>query len=216
MSDAREEILGRIRGALDTALLPGASPEHPVNTVPRSTAGLDDFIREIETLSGVVIRASDAAEAAQQVVSLCQEKGWPQALAWDFEEIGVAGLANALAAAGVQITTSGSPDDLKGIPAGITGAEAGLADTGSLVVQNGPGRSSLASLLPPVHVALLRADAVFPDMLTYWESTGDPAAHLKQVNQHIFISGPSRTADIEQRLTLGVHGPRELYVIVWG
>jgi len=216
MSDGREEILGRIRNALDNALLPDASPDHPTNTVPRSTAGLDDFIREVEALSGTVIRASDATEATQQVTSLCQEKGWLQALAWDFEEIGVAGLADALETAGVQVTTTGNPDALKVIPVGITGAEAGLADTGSLVVRNGAGRSSLASLLPPVHIALLRADTIFPDMLAYWESTGNPAEHLKQANQLIFVSGPSRTADIEQRLTLGVHGPRELYVILWG
>jgi L-lactate dehydrogenase complex protein LldG len=216
MSDRREEILGRIRGALDTALLPGASLDHPTNNVPRSTVGLDDFIQEVEALSGVVIRAAGAAEAAQQVASLCQERSWTQALTWAMDDIGVAGLADALKAAGVEAITAGNPDNLKEIPVGITGAEAGLADTGSLVVQNGPGCSSLASLLPPVHIALLQADAIFPDMLTYWESTGDAAAHLKQTSQHIFISGPSRTADIEQRLTLGVHGPRELYVIIWG
>lgn len=216
MSDSREEILGRIRAALDEAVLPDASPDHPTNDVSRSTAGLDDFIREVEALSGVVIRAGDAEVAAQRVASLCQQHGWTEALCWAWDEIGLAGLPGALDAAGVQPVMSGEPDALREIPVGITGAEAGLADTGSLVVRNGAGRTTLASLLPPIHIALLRADAIFPDMLTYWESTGDPAGHLKQVSQQIFISGPSRTADIEQRLTLGVHGPRELYVIVWG
>lgn len=216
MSNSREEILGRIRAALDVALLPDAATDHPINEVPRASGGLDDFIREVEALSGQVLRAKSAAEAAQMTAGLCAQNGWTQALAWPLAEIGVVGLEQALVKANVTLLGEGSPEVLKEIPVGITGAEAGLADTGTIVVQSGPGKSSLASLLPPVHIALLRADAIYPDMLGYWESTGSAAEHVRQTSNHIFISGPSRTADIEQRLTLGVHGPRELYVIVWG
>jgi len=216
MSNSREEILGRIRAALDDALLPDSREDHPVNNVPRASGGLDDFVREVEALSGQVLRAANAAEAAQKAADLCIQNGWTQTLTWSPEEIGVEGLDQTLADANVTLFTEGDPETLKEIPVGITGAEAGLADTGTIVVQNGAGKSSLASLLPPVHIALLRADAIYSDMLGYWESTGNAAQHVRQTSNHIFISGPSRTADIEQRLTLGVHGPRELYVIVWG
>ena len=216
MSDSREGILSRIRAALDVALLPDAREDHPVNNVPRASDGLDDFVREVEALSGQVLRVANAAEAAQKVADLCAQNGWTQALSWSPEEIGVEGLDQALIDANVTLFTEGTPEALKEIPVGITGADAGLADTGTVVVQNGAGKSSLASLLPPVHIALLRADAIYPDMLAYWESIGDAAEHVRQTSNHVFISGPSRTADIEQRLTLGVHGPRELYVIVWG
>jgi L-lactate dehydrogenase complex protein LldG len=215
-NEAREVVLGRIRAALDEALLPESAPDHPANDLPRDTAGPDRFAKEVEVLSGQVIRVATADEAAQAAASLCAERGWERAFTWAWGEIGCPALAGALAGEGVDAVQGGDPRELEPVPVGITGAEAALADTGTLVLRAGPGRSSLASLLPPVHVALLDAARIAPDMPTYLAGLGDAAAHVREVGMLNFISGPSRTADIEQTTTLGVHGPRELIIIMWG
>ena len=104
--------------------------------------------------------------------------------------------------------------DLRGFCAsgdiGVTSVVAGLAETGTLVLESGMGRSRLVSLLPPVHVALLPVSRLLPDIFT-WQAArqGSLPANL------IFISGPSKTADIEQTLAVGVHGPKRLIVILY-
>jgi L-lactate dehydrogenase complex protein LldG len=215
-NEARETVLGRIRTALGEALLPESAPDHPANDLPRDTAGPDRFVKEVEALSGQVIRVATADEAAQAAASLCAERGLERAFTWAWDEVDCPGLSEALAGAGVDAVQGGDPRELEPVPVGITGAEAALADTGTLVLRAGPGRSPLASLLPPVHVALLDAARVAPDMPTYLAGLGDAAAHVREVGMLNFISGPSRTADIEQTTTLGVHGPRELIIIMWG
>jgi L-lactate dehydrogenase complex protein LldG len=97
--------------------------------------------------------------------------------------------------------------------AGITTADAAIADTGTLVVFTSPEQHRLDSLVPPVHIALLRerdlvrglAD-LFPALLA--------EGRFSQHAAITFITGPSRTADIELTLTIGVHGPRKVYVVV--
>jgi L-lactate dehydrogenase complex protein LldG len=76
---------------------------------------------------------------------------------------------------------------------------------------SGPSRPRLASLLPPVHVALVSKRALYPTMAAFF------SAHpniVREGSNLVFITGPSRTADIEQTLTLGVHGPRQVHVVL--
>ncbi len=93
---------------------------------------------------------------------------------------------------------------------GLSGAEAGLAETGSIIVHSGSEKSRLATLLPPVHVAMVAVSCLTPDLFT-WVSgrAGDMPANV------VLISGPSKTADIEFTLTLGVHGPGRLIVVLY-
>lgn len=208
MTDSRQIILQNIREGLRTALLPDSSRHHPQNTVPGDTGGLESFIEEIEKLSGIVIRTHAPEET---IAKLFDEHGWQQALVWDWENMGCADLEKVFTERQIDVFSSGHPADLAHIPVGLTGAEAALADTGTIVVRNKKGQSSLASLLPPVHVALLNETNLFPDMRSYFEEQGN----IQDTSNLVFISGPSRTADIEQTLTLGVHGPRELIVVLW-
>lgn len=96
---------------------------------------------------------------------------------------------------------------------GITFADMGLAETGSVILFNGGGRGRVVSLLPPVYLAILTESSIKPRLT-------QAASHIhQQVSNGLpsyinFITGPSRTADIEMDLALGVHGPGKVHVIL--
>jgi L-lactate dehydrogenase complex protein LldF len=108
-----------------------------------------------------------------------------------------------LRAAGIEFTHEPDPQIL----VGVTKAICGLADTGSVLVTDGAGDPLKASLLPEVHIAILRSADIYPSL--------PDAMHLvKNTSAAVFITGPSRTADIEMTLTIGVHGPKEIHVFL--
>lgn len=92
---------------------------------------------------------------------------------------------------------------------GITNAICGLADTGSILIADGDGSPLHGSLLPEIHIAVLKSSNILsslPDAMKL--------PQIKESNAAVFITGPSRTADIEMTLTIGVHGPKEIHVFV--
>jgi L-lactate dehydrogenase complex protein LldG len=97
------------------------------------------------------------------------------------------------------------------VDAAVTGAAGAVADTGALILQPGSAEPRLMSLVPPVHIAVLKAGDVFP-------SLGDAMQEGRWAqdmpSNMLLISGPSKTADIELVLAFGVHGPKELIVFV--
>ena len=95
---------------------------------------------------------------------------------------------------------------------GITSAVAALADTGTIVIESGAHGALEASLLPGAHVAILDARDVYPTFADWVEHGG--RSLLAERSNVVLVTGPSRTADIEMTLTIGVHGPARLVVIV--
>jgi L-lactate dehydrogenase complex protein LldG len=94
--------------------------------------------------------------------------------------------------------------------AGLTSAEAGFAETGSLVLVSGPGKSRFTSLLPPLHIVLVQTSKLMVDIFAWQKS------YHKQFPGWVgFISGPSKTGDIEGKQVLGVHGPKDYIVILY-
>lgn len=99
---------------------------------------------------------------------------------------------------------------------GVTGADYAVAETGSVVVMPRQGLSRLVSLVPPVHLAIVRSEDLVESLddvflfrrLDYLRNGGDMGSYLN------FITGPSRTADIEMKLVVGVHGPREVHLVL--
>ena len=94
---------------------------------------------------------------------------------------------------------------------GVTSADWGIARSGSLVLKSSSGRGRAVSLLPPRHLVFLPAAAVLDDLIALMEqllNSGIPPAALE------LITGPSRTSDIEMDLSIGVHGPIEVYVLI--
>lgn len=114
-----------------------------------------------------------------------------------------------------------SDDERFEIDAGITGCEAGLAETGTLVLCSGPDRGRGVMIVPPVHIAILRESQILPDMLDLWERfPTDPEPGMVDARRRIMptslvmVSGPSKTADIEGILITGVHGPKAVHVVL--
>jgi L-lactate dehydrogenase complex protein LldG len=130
---------------------------------------------------------------------------------WEDSALPLDGVSDALRAGGMTVTTPGDPQ----ATAGITGADAALAATGSLVLTSGPGRYRLPSLLPPRHIALVRASQILPTLEAWVARRRDQGLDGFQASSNIIIiSGPSLTADIAMELVLGMHGPGALHIIL--
>ena len=97
-----------------------------------------------------------------------------------------------------------------GADVGLSVAEAALAETGTVVVNSGPGLSRLTALLPPVHLVLVPTSCITTDIFTWVADRRGPLPAAITL-----ISGPSKTADIEQTLTTGVHGPKRFIAILY-
>jgi L-lactate dehydrogenase complex protein LldG len=93
--------------------------------------------------------------------------------------------------------------------AGVSDALYGLADTGSVVLAASPEEPRARSLLPFVHVSRLREDRILPGLEELFEATGGDLPSALAI-----VTGPSRSADIEQKLVVGVHGPGEVHVVL--
>ena len=209
---SREAIFGRLRAARQP--FAGArSFAEPIPTVPRTepdAVALEArFVREAEKINCVVHHPADAQAALEAVLRLIADD--QAVLAWAPEHIPLPGLAEALAGRG--ITIAGAKTD--GVRVGITGAAAALAATGTLVVSTGEGRGRLASLLPDVHIAVVRREQILPDIEAWFAHlrATDPQV-FRAASNHTLISGPSRTGDIGGVLVLGAHGPVEVHVVL--
>lgn len=229
----RETILHRIRESLvvNRRMLQTeaakAADEHPAGPfLASSLEPLQQFAAEIHALHGHVHLCSSADDARKELRSLLASHEVESALHWDVDELPLEGVGAILEELGIRSADPqllGAHDRaarlqaLESVPICVSGADAAIAESGSLIVLSGPGRPRLASLLPPIHVALLPADRVvrtLPDAFDLLRQRWGADVVERRSNITV-ISGPSRTADIEQSLTLGVHGPKEIHVVVW-
>ncbi len=177
---------------------PSSQPEAPET----QGANLVERFQKELTLLGGEVREVTANSLTEAIIALLRERGLEAALAWDeIQDLD----QSALVAAGIHLIRDNDPS----VPAGITDALAGIAQTGSLVLTSGDGRPLGASLLPETHIA------VMPRQRILWsleEALRLPA--IREASAAVLVTGPSRTADIEMTLTIGVHGPKELIVYV--
>jgi L-lactate dehydrogenase complex protein LldF len=180
------------------------------------------FERELRAADGVVVRCSKD-NLPGLVVAQLQEAGVKRLLSWGTDDPLLAATLAELREAEIECLQPDLPrgssteraqtiSSLADAQAGLTGANAGLADTGSVVLTDGPGRPALASLLPPLHVVLLPLKRIHESMQRWLESGGDN--QIGESSSVVLVTGPSRTADIEMTLTIGVHGPERVIVFL--
>lgn len=176
-------------------------------------SGVEMFCQKLESLGGhciVVKGETEARQALNRIIADLKSslQRSPRIALSDAPLL--SRLARAVEVSG--ITISPCVDDLFAYDVGITTAQAAIAETGTLVLESDQERHRLVSLLPPVHIAVVDAADV---CATLGEALKLVRRDGSEMSRAItFITGPSRTADIELTLTIGVHGPKELYVIV--
>jgi L-lactate dehydrogenase complex protein LldG len=229
--DDRDAMLARIRESLRQSRAPllaeaARAPHDPPAFVHPPQADLSaQFAAELARLEGHPHRCADDEAALEIIGDILRQHAAHTIVAWDVEQIGLPGLDALLAqldvrALDAQVVGAGADRSarlqaLEAAPACISGADVGIAESGTLLLRSGAGRGRLASLLAPVHIAVLRA----PQLV---RGLGEALALVQQRDPDVFadssnltlITGPSRTADIEMTLTLGVHGPREIHVVL--
>jgi L-lactate dehydrogenase complex protein LldF len=176
------------------------------NEAPKTASPLDIpltewFGQELMRNGGVFIPCT-IDSISEQVLILLHQEGLDALQAWGDPEF-PKGLLETLRSHGIQITGSADPN----LIGGLTGALGGIAESGTLVLTSGVERPLTASLLTRVHLAILRASTITPRLpqALQWRE-------LIQTSSTVLISGPSRTADIEMTMTIGMHGPGKLYV----
>lgn len=220
MTDARAEILDGIRRALGRAAvepetqrrLRARLAEHPRNLVPARgrVAGrrmIDDFVRMAEFALATVARVGSDAEVPAAVADYLKRQNLPAALRMAPDRrLDRIPWSNAP----LLKIARGKPDPADEV--GLSGAFAGIAETGTLMLVSGPQTPSTLSFLPETHVVVLRASEIVASYEDAWAALrAAMPAMPRTVN---FITGPSRSGDIEQTLQLGAHGPRRLHVVL--
>ena len=242
-STAGDVILARIREALripaplphleshaaEAAVAPVAGSGLPALTVLPAEVGrpwLPDggetsaervriLTENLEKLRAVVLRVPDVTAAAAAIQGLVRERGWHRVAghAHDLVEPVLTALPSAVHR--VESAARFDKNALEACDAGITACEALVAQTGSILVSSRTCGGRALSILPHVHVVVATVDQVVA-------TVGD-ALHLardryagRMPSMLSFITGPSRTGDIERILVLGAHGPKELFVVLVG
>jgi L-lactate dehydrogenase complex protein LldG len=205
MSDARARVLARLRAAQRTARLPEARTSWRYTTPFRSAEEcLARFLQELSSLSVESHVASSPEEVRARVAAALAGR---RVLSWDPER-----LPYELGPLVVGALRGSSPrEEQARAEVGLTACEAAIAETGSLALLSAPGQSRTVSLLPPLHVAVVRRADLFFSMGEFLRERADRIATAANCT---FVTGPSRTADIELTLTLGVHGPGAVIVVV--
>jgi L-lactate dehydrogenase complex protein LldG len=204
---AREAILDRVRRAQRTARLPSA-PTFAGAIRDRAPADradrLERFLIESRALgvTTYVERTRDAVHAR-----VAEIVGDAQTLRWDPDR-----LPYDCASALINAVDGAAPRAVQAAAAiGVTGCDAAIAETGSLALITGRGKPRAASLLPPVHLAIVRLAQL---RFSMGEFFAERAGEIAAAANCTFVTVPSRTADIELTLTLGVHGPGAVIVVI--
>ena len=165
-------------------------------------------------MGGHGARVDNLNEAQDYAVSLARERGASSLIRWDDADL--EGFDAPLEGAGVKVTVWRDLQDFRKVAStadiGLSTASWAIAETGSLVLESGPGRGRSVTLLPPTYVAVLRADRILgtlPEAISRYAGGRLPA-------NLCFHTGPSRSGDIEMSLVTGMHGPGDVHVVVVG
>ena len=192
----------------------GRTAQTPLSTRPviytsrqpeSSDSEIDTFLSEIQKLSGVGQKLS-LSEVDGALKALVEEQNIRKATAWETPYLRQLGITEILNSLGVELVSpNADKHEMALCDLGITEADYLLPETGTLVLKSSAEKPRGVSLLPRVHLAIVRPEMLRADLHQVF-------AEAKDHHYLVFITGPSRTADIELTVTLGVHGPKNLYV----
>jgi L-lactate dehydrogenase complex protein LldG len=213
----RDAFLARVSKAVMADHLP-EPPKVPGRLPEMDPVDLVGLFRERSLEIDAVVHGPMSRHGVPKaVVGIAAGHNAASFIAWD--DLPAPGVTTALSTAGMERFDHEVPGDARlehqlgyaTLDLGVTGADAGLAESGSVIMLHGPGRPRLASLAPDIHIALLEVSAL-ERTLAHWAHRHPEAA--TQTANLVVVSGPSRTGDIEQQLNLGVHGPRHVHIVL--
>lgn len=208
---ARDRILGKLRQTQKpfTDVQPIRERRHMIPLADHSAPALVQLFTDEAEAVGCFVYQLDQNAAFEQIMELIGDDR--SVLSWEESEIPFEGLHGMLGSLGVSVAEHSRGD----VRVGITGVNAALAATGSLILESGAGQYRNTSLLPDVHIALLRAEQILPDLET-WQQVQKDAGYpaFTEASNTTVITGPSKTADIAHQLVKGAHGPREVHVMI--
>lgn len=220
MSDARQHILNNIRTALHRSALSAAETvqltqrlaEHPRGIIPQRDVLnhadlLELFVREAEKSAASVERLESFNSIPQSIVQLLRQENLGDALRVATDAI--VSQINWQDAPNLIVNYGAADNEDK---ATLTSCLCGIAETGTLVLLSSPTSPTLLNFLPEVHIVLLSTQHIVAAYEDAWDLVRQQDALPRTVN---FITGPSRTADIEQKMLMGIHGPKKLHIILY-
>ena len=213
MNTAREEMLGKVRAALkraaDSSIAPIPSTARIAPREPGQPAQeLDTFLAEAQKLGGQTRRLGIQTDLPAALRDLVEAEAIKKATLWQTPELKMWCVEDALRLLGVEIVSPyASNREVAECDLGVTTADFALAETGTLVLRSSVQQPRTTSLLPRVHLAIIRPAVLRADLHQVFDV-------VKGDGYFVFVTGPSRTSDIELTLTVGVHGPKALHVWV--
>jgi L-lactate dehydrogenase complex protein LldG len=217
---AFHKLIASVRSALDQPPTPDgvdlAATAPPTAPSLRRAELCSRFASELEAVGGDYLGEMTAAETAQRIGLLAKQLSIRSAAIGEGVALAMAPFAKALRAAGVELIdlesardTAVMRDRLAACDLGIVEANYAIAATGTLAVVADARRPNSLTLLPPFNLILIEAERVLPDLAAVISALGAETIAAHRIS---LITGPSRTADIEKMIVLGVHGPKQLYV----
>lgn len=220
---AFHKIIANVQAALDQGAAPRTSHAEPAReTVPfapatRRTELALRFARELERLTGHFLGVLSPMEALPRIIVTAHDLGVRSAVIGEGVTMDFEPVAQAMNAAGIAVIKppefansdrAEMRSRLADCDLAVVEADYAIAATGTLAVVATPQRPSSLTLLPPANIILVDVGRILPDLSAVIGALGPSVIGSHRV---ALISGPSRTADIEKRIVLGVHGPRQLY-----
>lgn len=190
---------------------------------PRESPPVEDpparFIEELEALGGHGIRVASAEGARDHVLAIARERDAKLLLRWDVPRLEELGVDGPLEEAGVEVAVWRDLEDFRGVAGkadvGLSTAAWAIAETGTLVLEGGPGMGRSVTLLPPTYVAVVPVEKILRTVPEAVEKYAEGGAGALPANV-CFHTGPSRSGDIEMSLFVGMHGPGDVHVILVG
>jgi L-lactate dehydrogenase complex protein LldG len=224
---SRESFLSRVRQAAQAGRayrvhLQPVPPE--VGYVGVAGDLCDKMVEEVDAVGGKAFRVPDLLAARELLGTLLEEATAKSALCWEHDVLHRLGLAELLHSRGVErhdhdslswLDPKSQRASMLACDIGISSVDCAIAETGTLMVCSRPGQERVASLLPPMHVAIVERRQIVPDLIDAFGLLHERGLENLASNT-TFITGPSKTGDIELQLTTGVHGPKHWRVILVG
>jgi L-lactate dehydrogenase complex protein LldG len=166
-----------------------------------------------EAVQAVVVKIKTMEEAFQYTVDLTIKQGGTSMVAMGLETQEVNLLEQACKTAGLALLKSPLRSHANEIHTALTSVDWGIAETGTLVLDSSSEDVRIATMLSETHVALLPVSKIKPDVAAL-ENEINAILKADDSSYYAFITGASRTADIERVLAIGVHGPQELHILI--